>query len=85
MAWNNALPGIEVRRPPADPGHLRQVGPAAAPRTVGKSCKYGEIERLDVLRSLIWDLGVNLGAVEIILNTRKKMESLQSKMRESVW
>ncbi|NNE68096.1 MAG: helix-turn-helix transcriptional regulator [Pyrinomonadaceae bacterium] len=37
-----------------------------------------DLERLEVILSLTRDLGVNLAGVEIILNMRQKMESMQS-------
>lgn len=36
-----------------------------------------DLERLDVILSLTRDLGVNLAGVEIILNMREKMDSMQ--------
>ena len=36
-----------------------------------------DIERLEVILSLTRDLGVNLAGVEIILNMREKMDSMQ--------
>src|ERR671910_375648 len=36
-----------------------------------------DLERLEVILSLTRDLGVNLAGVEIILNMREKMDSMQ--------
>lgn len=36
-----------------------------------------DIERLEIILSLTRDLGVNLAGVEIILNMREKMDSMQ--------
>jgi len=44
-----------------------------------------DIEQLDVIVSLISDLGVNDRGVAIILSMRKKIDSLQSKIQEFVW
>ena len=48
-------------------------------RSVGNTRLYADsdLERLDVILSLTRDLGVNLAGVEIILNMREKMDSMQ--------
>ena len=48
-------------------------------RTVGNTRLYedSDLERLEVILSLTRDLGVNLAGVEIILNMREKMDSMQ--------
>jgi MerR family transcriptional regulator, heat shock protein HspR len=48
-------------------------------RSVGNTRLYEDtdLERLEVILSLTRDLGVNLAGVEIILNMRAKMESMQ--------
>jgi len=48
-------------------------------RSVGNTRLYEDpdLERLEVILSLTRDLGVNLAGVEIILNMREKMESMQ--------
>lgn len=55
-------------------------------RTEGNTRMYtdADIERLDLILSLTRDLGVNLAGVEIILNMRSKMESMQAQMEEFV-
>ena len=40
------------------------------------------MQRLEVIRSLTRDLGVNLAGVEIILNMREKMEEMGRQMQE---
>ena len=44
-----------------------------------------DIEQLDVIVSLTSEPGVNDRGVVIILNMRKKVGSLQSKIQEFVW
>lgn len=48
-------------------------------RSVGNTRLYedSDLERLEVILSLTRDLGVNLAGVEIILNMREKMDSMQ--------
>ncbi|MEZ5424801.1 MAG: helix-turn-helix transcriptional regulator [Pyrinomonadaceae bacterium] len=48
-------------------------------RSEGNTRLYedSDLERLEVILSLTRDLGVNLAGVEIILNMREKMESMQ--------
>ena len=48
-------------------------------RSVGNTRLYSDedIDRLEVILSLTRDLGVNLAGVEIIMNMREKMESMQ--------
>jgi MerR family transcriptional regulator/heat shock protein HspR len=41
-----------------------------------------DLERLEVILKLTRDLGVNLAGVEIILNMRRKMESMQKEVNE---
>jgi MerR family transcriptional regulator/heat shock protein HspR len=50
-------------------------------RTEGNTRLYGPdtIERLEIVLTLIRDLGVNLAGVEVILNMKERMESLQQK------
>ena len=54
-------------------------GLLAPSRSVGNTRLYADtdLERLEVILSLTRDLGVNLAGVEIILNMREKMESMQ--------
>ncbi|CAN5501100.1 helix-turn-helix transcriptional regulator [soil metagenome] len=48
-------------------------------RSVGNTRLYedSDLERLEIILSLTRDLGVNLAGVEIILNMREKMGSMQ--------
>jgi len=48
-------------------------------RSIGNTRLYedSDIERLEVILSLTRDLGVNLAGVEIILNMREKMDTMQ--------
>jgi MerR family transcriptional regulator/heat shock protein HspR len=48
-------------------------------RSEGNTRLYtdADLERLEVILSLTRDLGVNLAGVEIILNMREKMDSMQ--------
>ena len=48
-------------------------------RSIGNTRLYedGDLERLEIILSLTRDLGVNLAGVEIILNMREKMSSMQ--------
>ena len=51
-------------------------------RTDGNTRLYSDrdLERLAFILNLTRDLGVNLAGVEIILNMRRKMESMQDEM-----
>ncbi len=51
-------------------------------RTDGNTRLYSDrdLERLAFILNLTRDLGVNLAGVEIILNMRRKMESMQGEM-----
>ena len=55
-------------------------------RSDGNTRLYTEedLERLEVILHLTRDLGVNLAGVEIILNMRNKMETMQSQIEEFV-
>ncbi len=48
-------------------------------RSIGNTRLYedSDLERLEIILSLTRDLGVNLAGVEIILNMREKMDSMQ--------
>jgi MerR family transcriptional regulator/heat shock protein HspR len=48
-------------------------------RTEGNTRVYGPetVERLEIILTLIRDLGVNLAGVEVILNMKERLESLQ--------
>lgn len=43
-----------------------------------------DLQRLEIILKLTRDLGVNLAGVEIILNMREKMESMQRQIEEFV-
>ena len=53
-------------------------------RTDGNTRLYSEddLEQLETILSLTRDLGVNLAGVEIILNMRRKMETMQREVNE---
>ena len=53
-------------------------------RTEGNTRLYSEedLEQLETILSLTRDLGVNLAGVEIILNMRRKMETMQHEVNE---
>jgi MerR family transcriptional regulator/heat shock protein HspR len=53
-------------------------------RTDGNTRLYSDedLEQLDTILSLTRDLGVNLAGVEIILNMRRKIESMQHEVNE---
>ena len=53
-------------------------------RSDGNTRLYSDedLEQLEVILSLTRDLGVNLAGVEIILNMRRKMESMQREVNE---
>lgn len=55
-------------------------------RSDGNTRLYTEedLERLEVILHLTRDLGVNLAGVEIILNMRNKMETMQAQIEEFV-
>ena len=55
-------------------------------RTEGNTRLYTDkdLERLEVILALTRDLGVNLAGVEIIINMREKMETMQRQMQEFV-
>lgn len=43
-----------------------------------------DLHRLEIILNLTRDLGVNLAGVEVILNMREKMESMQKEMDEVI-
>ncbi len=59
-------------------GYERE-GLLAPSRSEGNTRKYtdADLERLEVILSLTKELGVNLAGVEIILNMREKMDTMQ--------
>ncbi len=54
-------------------------GLISPPRSEGNTRLYdeGTLERLETILTLTRDLGVNLAGVEVILNMREQMESMQ--------
>jgi MerR family transcriptional regulator, heat shock protein HspR len=44
----------------------------------------GDIERAQQIRRLIEELGVNLAGVDVILNMREQLESLQQEMQDTI-
>jgi MerR family transcriptional regulator/heat shock protein HspR len=48
-------------------------------RTEGNTRVYGPetIERLEIILTLVRDLGVNLAGVEVVLNMKERLENLQ--------
>jgi MerR family transcriptional regulator, heat shock protein HspR len=59
-------------------------GLLAPSRTDGNTRLYSEddLHRLETILTLTRDLGVNLAGVEIILNMRQKMETMQHEVNE---
>ena len=59
-------------------------GLLAPSRTDGNTRLYSDddLHRLETILTLTRDLGVNLAGVEIILNMRQKMDSMQSEVNE---
>jgi MerR family transcriptional regulator/heat shock protein HspR len=55
-------------------------------RSEGNTRLYtpADLERLELILSLVRDLGVNLAGVEVILNMRERMDELQAEMRQFV-
>ena len=55
-------------------------------RSEGNTRLYedADIERLEIILSLTRDLGVNLAGVEIILNMREKMDTMQREFERFV-
>lgn len=53
-------------------------------RTEGNTRFYtdDDLERLELILNLTREMGVNLAGVDVILNMKKKMESLQGEMLE---
>ncbi|MDP8982021.1 MAG: helix-turn-helix transcriptional regulator [Acidobacteriota bacterium] len=61
-------------------------GLLAPSRSEGNTRLYtdGDLERLEIILKLTRELGVNLAGVEIIMNMREKMESMQRQIEEFV-
>ena len=55
-------------------------------RSEGNTRLYedSDLERLEIILSLTRDLGVNLAGVEIILNMREKMDSMQKEFERFI-
>lgn len=53
-------------------------------RSKGNTRLYSDedLKQLELILSLIRDLGVNLAGVEVILNMRKKMEQIEAEVNE---
>ena len=55
-------------------------------RSGGNTRLYSEedVERLEMVRRLTRDLGVNLAGVDVILSMREKMERMQQEMEDTI-
>jgi MerR family transcriptional regulator/heat shock protein HspR len=55
-------------------------------RSEGNTRLYtnSDLERLEVILTLTRDMGVNLAGVEVVLNMREKMETMQKEVEEMV-
>lgn len=55
-------------------------------RTEGNTRLYGPetIERLEIILTLVRDLGVNLAGVDVVLNMKERLESLQERTERMV-
>ena len=76
---------VVARRFEVHPQTLRlyeREGLVKPSRTQGNTRLYSEddLERLSFILNLTRDLGVNLAGVEIIMNLRQKIESMQGEM-----
>ena len=63
-----------------------RVGLLRPSRSQGNTRLYSDadLERLEMILTLTRDLGVNLAGVEVILNMRERMESLQKQVEEFI-
>lgn len=80
----SVLIGEIARRYAIHPQTLRMYereGLLQPDRTEGNTRLYGSetIERLEIILTLTRDLGVNLAGVEVILNMKERLESLQER------
>ncbi|MFN8639307.1 MAG: chaperone modulator CbpM [Dehalococcoidia bacterium] len=77
--------GTHRRGPPADAPLLRADGPRAAQRTRGNTRLYSQqdIARLQQVRRLVNELGINVSGVEVILGMSRQIEELQSELTEA--
>lgn len=66
--------------------HYERLGLIEPTRGKGEIRYYSsqDIERIQQIRRLVDELGVNLAGVEVILNMRIQMERLQQEMIESI-
>ena len=55
-------------------------------RTEGNTRLYGPetIERLEIILTLVRDLGVNLAGVDVVLNMKERLENLQERTERMV-
>jgi MerR family transcriptional regulator, heat shock protein HspR len=80
---------VVARRFEVHPQTLRlyeREGLVKPSRTQGNTRLYSEedVERLAFILSLTRDLGVNLAGVEIIMNLRRKIETMQQEMERFI-
>jgi len=80
---------VVARRFEVHPQTLRlyeREGLVKPSRTQGNTRLYSEddLERLSFILNLTRDLGVNLAGVEIIMNLRQKLESMQGEMERFI-
>ncbi len=80
---------VVARRFEVHPQTLRlyeREGLVKPSRTEGNTRLYseGDLERLSFILNLTRDLGVNLAGVEIIMNLREKLESMQGEMERFI-
>ena len=80
---------VVARRFEVHPQTLRlyeREGLVKPSRTQGNTRLYSEedLERLEFILSLTRDLGVNLAGVEIIVNMRRKIETMQQEMERFI-
>jgi MerR family transcriptional regulator, heat shock protein HspR len=66
--------------------HYERLGLIEPTRGKGEIRYYSpeDIEKLQQIRRLVDELGVNLAGVEVILNMREQMERLQKQMQETI-
>ena len=66
--------------------HYERLGLIEPTRGKGEIRYYSpdDIERLQQIRRLVEELGVNLAGVEVILNMREQMQRLQAQMQETI-
>jgi MerR family transcriptional regulator/heat shock protein HspR len=66
--------------------HYERLGLIEPARGKGEIRYYTpeDIEKIQQIRRLINELGVNLAGVEVVLNMREQMESMQAEFEETV-